>query len=59
MKRAQWSRMGERRGEGGGRGWGGGIVQRRVGRNGREGRSNSYLKGAYPSSFLDFIIRYV
>lgn len=39
--------------------WGGGIVQRRAGRNGREGRSNSYLKRAYPSCFLDFIIRYV
>lgn len=43
----------------GGGGEGGGIVQRRAGRNGREGRSNSYLKRAYPSSFLDFIIRYV
>lgn len=53
---------GERRGEGGGAGGGvvgGGIVQSRAGRNGREGRSNSYLKWAYPSTFLDFIIRYV
>lgn len=40
--------------------WGcGGIVQRRAGKNGREERSNSYLKQAYPSIFLDFIIRYV
>lgn len=53
----QWK---ERNGVGWGWGGeGGGIVQRRAGRNGREGRSNSYLKRAYPSSFLDFIIRYV
>lgn len=46
MKRAQWSRMGERRGESGGRGVrvGGGIVQGGAGRNSREGKSNSYLK---------------
>lgn len=46
--------------EGGGvGGWGGGGALCRAGRDGREGRGNSYLKRAYPCSFLDFIIRYV
>lgn len=47
--------------DGGRRGrWvGGGGALCRAGRDGREGRGNSYLKRAYPCRFLDFIIRYV